>query len=316
VARTVVAAGFTPVFLDADPETYGLNLYDLKQKASELAALVLVHSFGYPAPIEEVFQLMDGKPIIEDCAQALWSSYRGRPLGSFGEAAIFSFGFFKPLSVGGGGCVVTKSNALSQRLELALSSTPRENSVQVLSHAAHHLLYAFAFRRLPYTAISVIRRGCGEDIREETARNGTGELISTHLGIRSSDIRLAMHKLRARNPFGCACEEFWTAIRERLPAQLSTPPEPRDAIWNHFQLPIQARTPDDCDRALRGLWNAGVGAARLYPNCMFENRASGYLGNCYEAERLAKSVFMLPGHARLTASERQKVLGAIAELAR
>jgi dTDP-4-amino-4,6-dideoxygalactose transaminase len=147
VWQTIAAAGMQPVFLDVDPVTLGLSVDDLRTKHDGLDCLVLVHAFGYPADFDSVAAIMGGRPILEDCAHALGSTYRGRPLGSLGDGAFFTFLFSKSLRAGGGGCALTRDPALAEQVEVLLREQPEEGALEGLSHAIANLLLALLYTR-------------------------------------------------------------------------------------------------------------------------------------------------------------------------
>ena len=100
--HAVRAVGAAPLLCDVDPVTLALDPEDLPRRAGEnLRAAILVHPFGVPALLEP-FRAR-GLLVVEDCAQALGASDRGRPVGSRGDAAVFSFAPTKMITSGGPG---------------------------------------------------------------------------------------------------------------------------------------------------------------------------------------------------------------------
>ncbi len=127
VAHTAVATvaaidlcGATPVLVDIDPTTHNLQAAHLEDARTERTrAVVLVHLYGTPADVETVgaFCRPHGLRLIEDCAQAHGALYRGQRVGSFGDAAAFSFYPTKNLgALGDGGAVATNDPALAETL--------------------------------------------------------------------------------------------------------------------------------------------------------------------------------------------------------
>ena len=78
VFKAIKAAGCRPRFIDIDPETYCLSPADLAAKSSEVDAVIAVHMFGNLCNMPRLREAAAGKPLIEDCAQALGSSLDGR----------------------------------------------------------------------------------------------------------------------------------------------------------------------------------------------------------------------------------------------
>jgi dTDP-4-amino-4,6-dideoxygalactose transaminase len=122
---TVVAverAGARPVLIDIDPITFTMDPAQLESSISiRTRAILPVHLYGHPADVEPILAIArrHGLAVIEDCAQAHGASYRGQLVGSWGDAAAFSFYPTKNLgAMGDGGMVVTKQIELAERLRL------------------------------------------------------------------------------------------------------------------------------------------------------------------------------------------------------
>ena len=309
VVQTVAAAGLTPVFLDADAETFGLSLSDLQAKADGLDGLILVHSFGYPADYQRVRSILENKPIIEDCAHGVGSKYCGQPLGSLGYGSLFAFGLFKPFSTSTGGCIVTKDGALAERLRSAIKAAPCETTRQELEQAFDSLRLGLAFRRPAYHLLSHLF----ERPREPDAGGALPKrIVSEFLMMRRTDRSVLMARLRTwslqRNG------DFWKQVRDHVPAGWWVPPEPHYGEWNHFLLPIRAPNPKAGARAVTRLRAQGVAAAQLYRNSASTARLFGYTGDCPEAELLAESVIVFPCYPSLSLTDRRKLLRCLVDL--
>jgi dTDP-4-amino-4,6-dideoxygalactose transaminase len=309
VAQTVIAAGLRPIFLDADPETFGVSLADLQVKAPGLDCLILVHAFGYPAHYDCIRSLMANKPIIEDCAHGLGSRYCGQAIGCLGYAGFFAFGLFKPLSTSGGGCIVTKDRSLADRLRSSIQDAPVEPALLELRHAVQSLLYGCAFRRPTYTVLSLI-------VGHSASLRGGGVLpkriISEFLRMRRVDRSVLTARVRTSSLHDEGV--FWAEVRKNLPAGWRVPPEPCYGEWNHFILPIRAPDSGNCAQGISRLRDAGVAAGRLYRACASTAKLFGYAGGCAEAERLAESVLVLPSHAALSRRDRRQILRCLRQL--
>jgi dTDP-4-amino-4,6-dideoxygalactose transaminase len=117
VANTFVATvfaiehtGATPVLVDVDPDTYNMDLGALEAAiTSRTKAILPVHLYGQPAPMTEILRIAaaHGLKVIEDACQAHGARYRGRRVGSLGDAAAFSFYPAKNLGAFGDGGIVT-----------------------------------------------------------------------------------------------------------------------------------------------------------------------------------------------------------------
>jgi dTDP-4-amino-4,6-dideoxygalactose transaminase len=113
--NAVKYVGAHPILIDIDPETYNIDVRDLKKRIKKSTkAIILPHQFGLPADIDEILSL--GIPVIEDCAQAIGAVYKGKKAGSFGRLSCFSFYATKVLSTGEGGMVASDSKNLLKKI--------------------------------------------------------------------------------------------------------------------------------------------------------------------------------------------------------
>jgi len=108
---SVVAAGATPVLVDADPDSGNIDPARLAEAMTgRTKAIVPVHLYGRPAALGEIIAAASGIPIVEDAAQAHGAIYRGRRIGSFGVAACFSFYPTKNLGAFGDAGLITSND--------------------------------------------------------------------------------------------------------------------------------------------------------------------------------------------------------------
>lgn len=110
--------GATPVFADVEWETMNISLEDVERKLGpDTAAVVPVHYGGRPVDMEALSDVTDDVPIIEDCAHAAGSTYRGEPVGGIGDIGCFSFHAVKNLAMGDGGALVLDDDEMASRAE-------------------------------------------------------------------------------------------------------------------------------------------------------------------------------------------------------
>jgi dTDP-4-amino-4,6-dideoxygalactose transaminase len=108
VLNAVHYVGALPLLIDVHPDTFNMDVEDLKRKLRpQVKAIIVPHSFGLAADLEEIIDL--GIPVIEDCAQSVGATYKNKLTGSFGNISIFSFYATKMITAGEGGMVVSDS---------------------------------------------------------------------------------------------------------------------------------------------------------------------------------------------------------------
>ncbi|MEK7664070.1 MAG: aminotransferase class I/II-fold pyridoxal phosphate-dependent enzyme [Patescibacteria group bacterium] len=128
VPNPILWAGFNPIYIDCNTD-FNINIEDLKKKIKELydnsndrrkyTILVVQHTFGLPANMDEIMKIAQENniTIIEDCAHALGTKYNNQYAGTFGKAAFFSFSRDKVISCVYGGMAVTNDDEMSKKLE-------------------------------------------------------------------------------------------------------------------------------------------------------------------------------------------------------
>jgi len=211
----VSALGATPVFTDCRPETYNIDPSELERRVTpRTRALIAVHLYGLAADMDPIVAFAKSRklPLIEDCAQAVAATYKGRHVGCFGDAACLSFYPTKNLGAyGDAGMVVTNSLELDARLRSLrnhgqaakyLSSEPGWNSrldeiqAAVLRVKLRHLAdwqrarrsNAAEYNRLLEQVPGVMPphepEGCGHVYHQYTIRSERRDALQHHLAAR------------------------------------------------------------------------------------------------------------------------------------
>ena len=118
-ANAVWQCGATPVFADIDPSTYNLDPAAVERAVTpRTKAIMPVHQVGLPADMDAFFELADRHRLllVEDAACAIGALHRGRPIGSLGPLACFSFHPRKVITCGEGGMIAVHDPELAERL--------------------------------------------------------------------------------------------------------------------------------------------------------------------------------------------------------
>ena len=117
--ESVLHQGAIPVFADLDPKTYCIDPKDMEKKiTNKTKAIIPVHFFGEPAEIEEIVEISHrhNLHVVEDCAQAHGAEFRGKKVGSFGDANCWSFYATKNMTTGEGGMVTTDNKEFAEKI--------------------------------------------------------------------------------------------------------------------------------------------------------------------------------------------------------
>jgi len=115
--NAIVAAGATPVFAEID-DSMNLDPSDIERHiTSRTKVIMVVHIMGEPADMDPILAIARRHrlKVLEDCAQSMGATYKGRPVGSLGDCGIYSFQLCKTISAGEGGALVTNDPHVFER---------------------------------------------------------------------------------------------------------------------------------------------------------------------------------------------------------
>jgi len=125
VAASVTRAGLEIACYDLDPSTLSPDIDSVHAVAGEnTLAVIGQHLFGIPTPMDELASVAHrvGASLIEDAAQGLGGTFKGKKLGTMGDFGLFSFGRGKPLPLGGGGALVGSAGDFESLIPRQVSS--------------------------------------------------------------------------------------------------------------------------------------------------------------------------------------------------
>ena len=127
-----------PVFIDSEEDTWNMDPAALRlafEKYPNPKAVIVVHLYGTPAKLDEIMAICEEHqvPLVEDAAESLGSTYRGRHTGTFGKYGIYSFNGNKIITTSGGGMLVSGEEALVQ--EARVLSTQARDAARHYQHS-------------------------------------------------------------------------------------------------------------------------------------------------------------------------------------
>lgn len=120
-ATAALVNNAVPVFADIEADMYCLSASTIEAKITpRTKAIMVVHIFGQSADMDPIMELArkHGLLVIEDCAQAPFAHYKGRPVGTLGDVGVFSLNYHKHIHTGEGGIVTTNNDDLAERVRL------------------------------------------------------------------------------------------------------------------------------------------------------------------------------------------------------
>ena len=135
-ANPIVYQGANPIFVDSELDTWNMNpeflelaIKDRIKKGKKPKAIILVHLYGMPAKMNEILEIANKYdiPIIEDAAEALGSTYFGKPLGCLSDFGVYSFNGNKIITTSGGGALVSGNSEMINKAKF-LATQARDDA--------------------------------------------------------------------------------------------------------------------------------------------------------------------------------------------
>ncbi|MGN7229566.1 DegT/DnrJ/EryC1/StrS family aminotransferase [Priestia megaterium] len=123
-ANPIIYQGAEPIFIDSEPETWNMSPQALKRALQDASiegalpkAVIVVNLYGQSAKMDEILSLCNqyNIPVIEDAAESLGSTYKGKASGTFGKFGVYSFNGNKIITTSGGGMLVSNDVAALQK---------------------------------------------------------------------------------------------------------------------------------------------------------------------------------------------------------
>lgn len=318
VINPIINIGAKPIFVDLKNN---LNIDEKKIQSfisSKTKAIIIQHTFGWPAEIEEIKDICKDNNLylIEDCAHALGAKYNNKYVGSFGDASFFSFGRDKIISSVFGGMVVF-NNPLLKIKEYDFPSnlwTINQLLYPILMEYIFLPLFRFKIGRLFYSLMFELNIF---SLRSVNKKENQG-LLPNYFGKKMPNAlaRLALNQLNKIDRFN---EKRKKAAKLYFKEFKSTPIKTifsehydnKDPIFLKF--PILVENPEMILRKLRKeniFLNDGWRETVIVPP-LTNQKIMKYEGNCLLSESMSKKIISLPTHAKITEENIKKIASIV-----
>lgn len=298
VVQAVWAAGLEPTLCDVSPQTFDLEraaLWPLLGR--DTLAVVATHLFGLAQDVSNLITTgrEQGFFVVEDAAQALGASMNGRPVGSQGDAGIYSLGRGKSVPAGCGGVIVAQA-PLVPTLQATLSELKASYHFGPLA-LARFLAYGLATRPAVWWWVA---RSPWNPARMKLAADALAPIEWRDLGAVPAAIAASiLGRLEAINRPRRANAHRLIQLLEKFDF-ISLPAIPPGAEPIFLRLPIVTRQEEQADQLFGGLQRAGIGVSRMYHHALpelFPGRWPVSGPSFPGATRLAHCLLTLPTHS-------------------
>ena len=287
-ANAVLRMGARPVFADIEDRTLGLDPADVERRLSSRTVGILpVHYAGIAADMAPLLDLARSRRlnVVEDAAHGLAASFRGRPLGTLGDAGCFSFHETKNVTCGEGGAVTFADAAVAERAEVIREKGTNRS----------------AFLRGEVDKYTWVAEGSSYVLSDVLAAMLDAQLDK----LEEIQVRRARVASRYREELGAWAQ----AHGARLPATDG------DRQANDHLFYVLLPDEETRERCLSGLRARGVMAAFHYVPLHSSpyGRRLGAAGELPVTDRVARTLVRLPLHPRLSEGDVDRVVGAVKE---
>jgi dTDP-4-amino-4,6-dideoxygalactose transaminase len=316
VVNAVVAAGGVPVFADVERETCNVDPAAIEKLVdADTGAVLVTHLHGLTCDMDVIPRICSERRVklVEDAAQAFGARFAGRPVGSFGDAGVFSFGRSENVNAFLGGALVTRHVALAQRARAALAEWPPQDTWHYLEAVLHGLAtdvatWPLLFRALTFPIVrfaflrdfSLLDRQTGSR-QDPQLRN---ELPKPYLRrMTPLQARLVLRQLVRVDEYTRERIERARVYHEGLRdvPEVLLPPLRTDFSHVYTSFPIQI---DDRTALLRHLMRSGRDVAgQRIPNCADLPTFRKWHRDCPNARKTANAVVLLPTYPRYSMRE-------------
>lgn len=292
--NAIIHAGATPVLADVDPRTMNIDPAEVRRRITpRTRALLPVHFAGRPCDMDALMAIAAEHRllVIEDCAHAIETEWRGRKAGTFGDFGCFSFYATKNITTGEGGMVLTRRE---------------EDAARIKTLALH---------------------GMSKDAWKRFSDEGHRHYFVTECGFKCNmtDINAAigLHQLRRVEENGRRRERIWSRYTEALadsPLVLPAAVEAgtRHAYHLYTVLVDPTRAGFTRDDMLNAMTRRKIGVGVHYlgiPEHPYYKERYGWQAEDYPcATRIGRQTLSLPLSAKLTDEEVERVTKAVAEV--
>jgi dTDP-4-amino-4,6-dideoxygalactose transaminase len=277
-AESIAKCGAKPVFVDIDLKTYNIDPSQIESKITgKTKAILPVHLYGQPAAMERILDMarQHNLKVIEDCAQALGAEYKGKKVGSLGDAGCLSFFPSKNLGAyGDGGMVVTD--------DAQIAETVRILRVHGSKASYQHVMHGFN-SRLDALQAAILRVKLKQlDKWNELRRSKTA--LYTELLSRIDDVEPPYFEKNCRS----SCNYYTIRLKD---SRLN-----RNELRKHLE-------------------SKGIQTAVYYPLALHLQEVYKYMGHkpgdFPQSERAQEQVLTLPMYPELNKEQIEEVAGEI-----
>ena len=315
VPNPIIWSSLKPVYVDIHEETFNIDAEDLRKKiTSKSRAVIVQHTFGLPADIDEIIKICQENNLllIEDCAHALGAEYKRQKIGTFGRVSFFSFSRDKVISSVYGGMAATNDEELAKKIKEYQEKIGYPSYFWVFQQLLHPVLMNFLI--LPTYKIF------GKSIlilfqwlyilskavhwREKRAKRPGyfPKRLPSALAI------LAQNQLKKVERFNAHRKQVAEFYRQELGNTAFELPRGKEQIFLRFTIKYPKAS-----EIIKAAWQQNILIGDWYDSVIAPADTKlvkmGYIkGSCPKAEKLARETLNLPTHINISKGDAKKII--------
>ena len=308
--------GLNPVYVDIN-DSFNMDVRDLERKITDKSRAVMVqHTFGLPADLDEIKDICKKHNLflIEDCAHSLGATYKGRKVGTFGDAAFFSFSRDKIISSVYGGMAITNSISIAMRIEDFKRNIDFPRSCWIFQQLLHPVLmnyvilptYLFLGKYLLilFQTFRILSKAVHFREKRGLKPSYFPKKLPNALAI------LALEQMKKIKKFENHRKELASYyMRELQGTEFKFVPEYKDREETFLRFTVRH---ESAHKIIKEAWKRNLLIGDWYtsviaPDDTKLDRMKYVSGSCPNAERLSKETINLPTHINISKEEAEKI---------
>ncbi len=329
IPLAVKRAGFKPVYADIKEDSYNIDLLQIEKKiTSQTKAILVQHTFGIPTEMDKIMVLCKKHNLIliEDCAHSLGAEYGGKKIGTFGDAAFFSFGRDKIISSTSGGMVIVNNEKLADKIKKFQSGLSFPQNKWIFRQLMHLIIFWYCLPVYHFFNIGkakiflsqklgLISRAYDEDEKKGSSSSYIGFKFPNILAVLALNQfkkveRFNNHRRKIADIYGKSFQNLASDKNVMIPSCS----EKSKPVFLYYTIQVDCR--DELlkfaakNHIILGDWFPGA----LGPKGVDENKFGYKKGDCPIAEHVGLKSLNLPTNIKTSKKDAGKIIDKMTEL--
>ncbi len=310
VFEAISEAHLKPVFIDIDESDYTLDIIDLEKKKNNLSALVVVHMFGNVAKLDEISNLCKNIPIIEDCAQSLFSRYKNTYTGLVSSISFFSFRTGKYISAGEGSVIFCQDLILHSKIRESVEELRDWKFFEEILYSILTYVKSLLYKRPFYGTVGYPLGKLLDKKLNLTAKSGLSlkKIAKSHKNIINDRIDNFISSIELQR------ENSLYYLKKLNLKNADFIHEQNDSYYNYYQFPLKFKNKQQRDWMADYLFKYNIDTAKYLDEVLaIVKEQYHYAGDCPIAEKCSQNVLIIPNYYTLSKKDIDHIIKILDE---